>query len=428
MNGPDRSRPPGARRDASAGSRTGRRRVSYGWVLIGSLGVTELVSWGVLIYAFSVFLVPMRAELGWSVAELSGAYSLGIVVSGLAAVGVGRWLDRHGPRALMTAGSALTVLVLLAWSQVDSLAAFYALFAIAGLAMAATLYEPAFATAAAWFTTRRAQAVLVLTVFGGLASVVFVPLSGVLIGALEWRPALVVLAVIVAVICLPVHAVLLRPGPPTGDRAVDRPRAAAAERAHALRRRSFRWLTVCLTVSTLGRVAVAVHLVGYLADRGYTLRQATLAAGGLGLFQVAGRATATALAGRLADHLVYAAFFVAQGVSVALPLLTSGHGTSATVAVIAFVMLYGLGFGLPELIRGVSVANYYGTTAYAGINGVLAFFVTGARAAGPAAAGVAITVLGGYTAVLVAAGLAALVGAASLIAAERAYEHEADTA
>ena len=402
-----------------------RGRVTYAWALIFSLGVTELVSWGVLIYAFSVFLVPMRDELGWTDAELSGAYALGVVVSGLAAVPVGRWLDRHGPRALMTAGSALTVLVLLAWSRVHALAAFYGLFALAGLAMAATLYEPAFATAAAWFTRRRPQAVLVLTVFGGLASVVFVPLSGALVSALGWRPALVVLAGVVAAVCLPVHGLLLRRPPDRHAEHTERGAAHAGRgRAEALRSASFRWLASALALSTAGRVAVSVHLVAYLIRRGYPLSQATLAAGAIGLLQVAGRAAATALAGRVRDTSVYSAIFVAQGASVALPLLTSGHGGAATAAILAFVAVYGLGFGLPELIRGVSVATYYGIADYASINGVLGLFVTMARAAGPAAAGVAVTVTGGYTAVLVAAGVAALVSAAGLEASARARARE----
>ena len=180
------------------------------WLLIYSLGLTELVSWGVLVYAFAVLLVPMREELGWSDAELSGAYALGVVVSGFATVPAGRWLDRHGARGLMTAGSALAVLMVLAWSQVDSLPLFYALFALAGLAMAGTLYEPAFAVAASFFTRDRAKAVLVITVLGGLAGPVFIPLTGLLVDELDWRDALLVLAAILAVITLPIHALMLR--------------------------------------------------------------------------------------------------------------------------------------------------------------------------------------------------------------------------
>jgi MFS family permease len=162
--------------------------------MVAGLAVTELVSWGVLVYAFSVLVVPMRAELGWSTAQLNGAYTTGVAVSGLVAVPVGRWLQRHGARGVMTAGSLLGVAALLAWAHAHSLVTFYAAFVLAGLAMAATLYEPAFAVTAAWFTQHRARAVLMLTIAGGLSSTVFVPLTGVLVGAYGWRTTLVLLA------------------------------------------------------------------------------------------------------------------------------------------------------------------------------------------------------------------------------------------
>src|SRR5919201_3662753 len=85
-------------------------RPYYGWVLVGALGVTETISWGVLYYAFSVFLQPMEADLGWSRAATTGAFSLALVLSGFAAIPVGRWLDRHGARLLMSAGSCVGVL------------------------------------------------------------------------------------------------------------------------------------------------------------------------------------------------------------------------------------------------------------------------------------------------------------------------------
>ena len=110
-------------------------RIYYGWVMVAALAVTETVSWGVLYYAFSVFLVPMRSSLGWSDATLTGAYSLGLLVSGFAAPFVGRWIDRRGPRWLMTAGSLLGVALVLAWSQVGSVVVWYLIWAGMGLAM-----------------------------------------------------------------------------------------------------------------------------------------------------------------------------------------------------------------------------------------------------------------------------------------------------
>ncbi|HRA48658.1 MAG TPA: MFS transporter, partial [Thermomicrobiales bacterium] len=117
--------------------RTHRRY--YGWTIVGTLSLTETVSWGVLYYAFSVFLVPMHRELGWSNAQMTGAYSLALLLSGLTAPLVGRWIDQRGSRVLMTGGSALGVTLVLTWSQVNTLWAFYLLWAGIGVAMAATL-------------------------------------------------------------------------------------------------------------------------------------------------------------------------------------------------------------------------------------------------------------------------------------------------
>ena len=97
----------------SVRNETGRARY-YGWKIVGTLSLTETVSWGILFYAFSIFLSPMRDDLGWSSSTLTGAYSLALLVSGLSAPLVGVWLDRHGPRAIMTVGSILGVLMVLA--------------------------------------------------------------------------------------------------------------------------------------------------------------------------------------------------------------------------------------------------------------------------------------------------------------------------
>jgi MFS family permease len=403
--------------------------------MVSGLGVTELVSWGVLVYAFSVLIVPMRAELDWTVAELSGAYATGVVISGLLAIPVGRMLQAHGARGLMTFGTVATVATLVLWSQVQSQAVFYCVFAIGGLAMATTLYEPVFAVTAAWFDRHRPRAVLVLTVFGGLASVVFIPLTAALVDALGWRAALIVLAVIAAVVGLPVHGLLVRRRPadlglhPDG---AARPPAPAPHHITGSTRAvlgvsSFWWLTLCLVMSTAARFGVSVVLVAYLTDRGYPLSTAALAAGGVGLFQVGGRLLVTALNSRLPEHLTTAAVFLGQGIGITLPLYARGTGPAATAAIVVFVVLFGLGFGQEALLRGTLVASYYGPANYPSINGILGAFVVGARAVGPLLAGLAVTAVGGYQLVLATASLLCCGSAITLVLAHRKRRDEIAT-
>jgi MFS family permease len=145
--------------------RTGRMLAApyYGWVLVAVLGVTEAISWGVLYYAFSVFLTPMESDLGRSRAETTGAFSLALVLSGVAAIGAGRWLDRRGARALMTAGSCFGVVLVLAWAAANTLVVFYTVWAAIGVVMATVLYEPAFAVVTVWFDRKRVHALTAVT-------------------------------------------------------------------------------------------------------------------------------------------------------------------------------------------------------------------------------------------------------------------------
>jgi MFS family permease len=406
------------------------RRVFYGWWMVAALAVTEPVSWGALVFAFSVFVVPMHAEFGWSTAQLNGAYTTGIVVSGVFAVPVGRRLQRHGARGVMTAGSLVGVAALLAWADVHSLAGLYAAFAVAGLAMAATLYEPAFAVTAAWFTRHRARAVLVLTVAGGLSSTVFVPLTGVLVGAYGWRTSLVLLAVAMGLVTVPLHAGLLRRRPsdvgthPDGRPGGESTAPPDTTRETTTRRGSFRWFTFFLVSHTAGKLAVTVVLVAYLTDRGYPLSRATVAAGAVGAFQVLGRLACTALRPWFASHRTTVLLLVLQTAALPAPLLTTGHGTAATATVIALVVFFGLGYGLPDLLRGTLLVDYYGPACYPRINGIVAIFVVAARATGPLIAGLGAAVFGVHSATLVAASGLTAAGAYALSRAQRAYAAE----
>jgi MFS family permease len=75
------------------------------WVMVWTMAVAQVISWGTLYYAFSLFVVPMQESLGWSRPLLNGALSLGLLSTGVVAFPVGAWIDRHGGRGVMTLGS-----------------------------------------------------------------------------------------------------------------------------------------------------------------------------------------------------------------------------------------------------------------------------------------------------------------------------------
>lgn len=403
----------------------------YGWLLVTALALAEMTSWGVLYYAFTVFLEPMHRELGWSSASIAGAFSLALLLSGLVGLPLGHWLDRFGPRALMTAGSCVAVVLLLAWSAVRTLTAFYLIWAGLGIAMAAVLYEPAFWVVSTWFSRRRGLALTVLTVIAGLASVVYVPLSGWLVATQGWRRALVILAMLVLVGTLPIHALLLRRRPqdlglvPDGKAIPTIPDptpASAVTREYSTARLAMRgstfWLvTAAFFASTLCTGAVFVFLVPYLTARGFTPQNAATFVGIIGLMALPGRMVLTPLGDRISRTFTTAAIFLTQAAACVLLLRIPG-----TSGVIAFIVLYGVGFGAVSPARAGLLMDYYGAAHFGSINSVVALAVSMARGLAPALAGILYERTGTYRAVFwVLVVLLLTATAASLLAQRQAH-------
>lgn len=257
-------------------------RIYYGWVMLLALATTQVTSWGILYYSFAVFLAPMQEDLGWSIAQITGAYSLALLISGLAAIPFGRWLDRHGPRPLMTAGSVLATLLVVAWAAVDSLLGFYLIWAAIGVIMAAVFYEPVFVIVANWFDRLRGRALTMLTFIGGFASAIFIPLASWLVQSYGWRSALLILAAVLALGTIPIHALMLRQHPrdmgllPDGASTLeaDTPANVSLPRVSvtlhdALRDRVFWWIMALCTTAARAIAPIGAGLL-YTGMNSYT--------------------------------------------------------------------------------------------------------------------------------------------------------------
>jgi MFS family permease len=379
------------------------------WSIVATLSVTETVSWGVVYYAFAAFLVPMQRDLGYSTAQLTGAFSMALLIAGAAGIPVGRHLDTRSPRALMTAGSIAATLLLVAWSQVDSLAAFYLVWAAIGLVMATILYEPAFVVLAKWFRDpdERRRAMTALTLVAALASFIFLPLSQALIDAHGWRDALLILASVLAAITIPLHALALR-APPAPPHRAEHPGRSDRHAGRVLRSRSFWLLSAAFFLATTTGIAITVLAITYLLERGYSPSFAAYTVGLVGFSQIPGRIIFAVVGRRLPRSLMLPLVF--SFIALGIAALATADGEAL---VIAALVLLGMGNGMTTLARATVIADRYGSAAYGAIAGVAAAGTTAARAVGPIAAAVYAAATG-YTTLLWT--LAALTLAAGLLA------------
>lgn len=364
--------------------------------LVTALAITQTVGYGVLYYAFGALLGPMSRDLGITTATAAGALTTAVLTAGLMSVPVGRWLDARGGHALMTAGSSVGAGAVLAWSQVHTVGQLYAVFVAIGVASSMVLYEPAFAVVVAvTAAASRARALLGITLVAGFASSIFIPLTGQLLAATDWRRTLVVLGTGLAVTTVPLHAVALRRTGPRHRRSGSR----AESPGRVLRDAGFWLLAAGFVLHSAALAVIAVHLVLYLTGLGHAPAVAATLAGLLGLLSVTGRVVTTIALRWLPMATITAGILVTQGLAILLLPVLGSHVAGAAVC----LALFGLGFGVAAIATPAILLDRYGASGYATIAGTLAAPVIVARASAPLVAAL-LAGATGYRPVILAVG------------------------
>ncbi|MEJ7837177.1 MAG: MFS transporter [Thermomicrobiales bacterium] len=392
------------------------RTLDAAWSQAIVLSLTETVSWGILYYAFVALLVPMRNDLGWSEATLTLAYSIGILVSGLAAPLVGLWLDNHSPRNLMITGSLLASILVFAWSRVDNQFIYILIWIGLGLAMSMTLYEPAFVTVTRWFAQDRAKPLLAITIFAGFASTIFLPLTTALESGYGWRSTVQILAILILVLAFLPHLLFLRNPPP---RPAPKPTTSASPNAHdglplrsALRNSNFWRMTTGFGLQSFASTAVAAFMIAYLLERGDGAGFAAAAAGGIGAAQVVARIFTT-IFGRRYSQIVLAAMMLALQTLAVLVLLLWQDKIGVAIA----VLLLGAGRGALTLIRPILLADTFGLRYFASISGAQSSILSACGAIAPVSVGIAYGILASYEPIMWTMAALSLTSAIALFSA-----------
>lgn len=177
-----------------------------------ALGVSQICAWGVLYYSFPQVADAMGRDLGWSKTDLYLAPTLSLIVAGLSAIPVGIAIDRGYGQWVLSLGAIFAGLLLIVWSHVETVASFYIVFAGIGVASAATLYEASFAVVVRRNGAEGARRdITLLTLWGGFASTIFIPLIELLLDTWGWRNSLVLLGLVPLVLCFPLNAYAAKP-------------------------------------------------------------------------------------------------------------------------------------------------------------------------------------------------------------------------
>ena len=372
------------------------------------LAIAQTLIWACIYYSFPALLLHWEASLGWSRVDLTGAVTLAILMSASCSPLYGRLIDAGKGAQMMTAASAFGGLCMMGLSLVTELWQFYLLWAVIGVCMAGSLYEPCFALLTRARGAEAKRSIIFVTLVAGFAGTISFPVAHGLVQAFGWRSA---------VLCFGMTAILIvAPLMWFGAGAVEKAGAHRhAGNPHLLPAEpSFLSSPVfwCLAIG-FGLIAIVQgvtlhHLLPILSERSLHPDVAVMAISFIGPMQVAGRLTMIVAERRVSIHGIALACFGLIGLSI-MALIVAG---ATPALLIAFVILFGGSYGVVSIVRPVIARSLLGERQFGAKSGGLALVYLVGAASAPFL-GSLVWGLGGYR--LVLPGLVVLAGTGLLL-------------
>jgi hypothetical protein len=369
-----------ARNTTPRSHRAQTRPLNRDYIPAIGLGITQVMGYGTLMYAYAVLLPEMAKDLGLSLSDVFGILSLGLFFGGLVSPVAGKLVDRFGGRWVMTIGSVAAGLALMAMGWVEGrLSLFFAILLTEGAGMF-VLYNVAFASVARLdLSVPPQRSISVITLFGGVASTMFWPLTLILFSRYGWEVTWVILGLSALLISTPIHFAVLR----GAERDPDAPKPANAPNWPELtgldRRRGMLWMVISFIFSGYLMGAVMTLWVTNIQDLGHTAAMAALAGAVIGPFKTVGRFFEMLVSRNMYPLVTYA---------LSLGLMLSGFVVLLSVGstlpgVIMAAALYGMGDGIKTIAYGTLPLALFSANGYGARLGWISFVQMGVNASAP---------------------------------------------
>ena len=337
------------------------------WRAVAVLGVTQILAWGTLFYTPVLMLPRLAADRGFTATLAMAGFSAGLLVAGFVARYVGILIDLYGGHRVMPVGSLLGALGLLGLAYAADPLSYFAVWVVLGAAMAASLYDPAFATLGRIFGARARQPITALTLAGGFASTVSWPATQALLDALGWRGTYLFYAALLAGIAAPLHWLAL----PRRRAEPETRLAGPAEPAPALfpaRSRAFVLVAAAFAAYAFVPSGLSAHLLAVFSRHGIDPGTVVVIGALFGPAQVTARICEFAFARNV--HPLWVVRFALSVLVVAFALLAL-FGFSIPAAA-AFAILFGAANGLITIARGTVPLALFGAAGYGRLIGRIA--------------------------------------------------------
>ncbi|OWW04515.1 MFS transporter [Rhizobium sp. R72] len=335
---------------------------------ISALGLTQIIGYGTLYYSFSILAPGMAKDLGITLEQVFGVFSVSLFVGGLSAPVIGGQMDRAGAATVLTVGSVLSAitLALCAWSP--SVAVFALAIVLMEISSGMVQYQAAFAALVESDPKTASRSITYLTLVGGFASTIFWPISSALMEYLSWREIYLAFAALNLLVCMPLHFWMMRKGKAANGSGTTRERERVIGAIPPEARRGA-MIVVSGAFAILGftLTSILAHMVPMLGNLG--LGTAAVVIGSLfGPAQVLSRLINMLFGTRLSPPVlavISAALMVAG-------IVILGLSGSWLPGAVAFAICLGLGSGINSIAQGSLPLFLFGSDGYGAITGKMA--------------------------------------------------------
>jgi MFS family permease len=352
------------------------------------------LAWASSYYLPAILGAPIAAALGLPASVFFGIFSASLLLGAAISPWVGRLIDDHGGRAVLTASNAVLAMGLALLGLAQGIISLTIAWLFLGIGMAIGLYDPAFATLTRLYGRDARASITGIALIAGFASTLGWPASAWFEHAFGWREACLIWAGLNLFLALPLNWLVIPPAPPMaqpGQRAREVLEPAPPRGAMPILAFYF-----CATAFVTG--AMAAHLPRFLEGAGAS-EAAAIAAGALvGPAQVAARLVEFGLLRSV--HPVWSARIAA----VMHPLGAAALGALGPAGIALFALLHGAGNGLITIAKGTLPLAIFGPAGYGLRTGILSVPARVALSAAPFVFGVLLDWIGTF-AVVISAGL-----------------------
>ena len=378
------------------------RRIYYGWWILAAAIIGMTVVSGLAAWSLGLYVRPLEEEFGWSRAQVSIGFSLGILVAGLAGPGIGRWVDRFGPRSAVIIGAILSALTFQLLASTGSLWQWYAFSAINAASRQMMFFIPFQALVSRWFDRRRGAALSLLGIGFSLGGFIVLPLLAFVIELTDWRGGFVFSGVLAIAVVLPLAVFVVRDDPTPQEResfgekrergGPSQAPATSITLTAAMRMPVFWVLAIGLMFFFYGLIGWTVHLVPFFESKDISRGTAALLvslSSGAGIISRLGLGVIVDRFERF--ELVAVGLIGLLALGMVVLLLDAGLS-----GILIFLTLWVIGTTTGAIAEALTLTRAFGMAHFATILGAIVVIETMGEILSPSLAGFIFDTTGSY--------------------------------